>query len=1809
MAKHDSQMADIPDAVQRAMNELPRVKSGRFPDAAQPPTHASNTNNTAELPISDEGGVMEQLLVGSGDIAPSSSTAPDYYQQASLPLFQAHYEYWSRTLAGAPVMLDLPTDRPRSHRSTNGSKIPILLDAHLTLSLKKLAIEHDMDLGMVVMTGWSAVLARLSRQDDIVVGYHHSGPGGLGSKEQTDNDTMLLRLDLSGEPNVFQLLQRVKKAASSSMDHRYFPSDSIPEITGLPLIQVGLRWNQAPLHSDTPIPVELELQLQEQDNEVVGSMLFSSDLFNPDTIKRHVGYLCSMLQAMTVDVDRPVMVVDLLSQSERDLVLGQWNDMQRDYPDHLCIHHLFEQQVELTPDATALVFNEQSLTYSELNERANRLAHHLVGLGVQPDSLVAICVERSFSMIIGVLAILKAGGAYVPLDPSYPNERLAYILDDAAPTITLVDAVGRATLNEVRQNHHQKDITSILIDLNNYPPSSTVNPEARALTSRHLAYIVYTSGSTGRPKGVMVEHQGVVNYILSRIDEFSLDTNSRVLQFASLSFDMSLIDIFTALYSGASLHLLKDRTRLDREELWGYIQEHLITQAVLPPAILQECKNCPPLNTRLTLVCAGEELPATLLRALQLLVPNGCIRNEYGPTEATIVTTSWKSSHEFKGDIVPIGRPVANKRIYILDEHQRLSPLGAVGELYIGGVGIARGYLNRPGLTAKAFVPDPFSGDKDARMYKTGDLARYLSDGNIIFLGRNDHQVKIRGFRIELGEIKACLSAHPLIQSAAVVTMEIGREKRLVAYVVAMPDDQLVHALRSHLTSCLPDYMVPTAIVRLDSLPLSTNGKLDHQALPVPDSDAFALQDYEEPQGETEATVARIWVELLHLDQVGRNDDFFALGGHSLLAARMLNRLRQHGLATSISAIYRSPVLSDLAKTLERHRSESIPPNLITPQDTKLAPEMLPLISLSQVEINHIIEQTPGGVANIQDIYSLSPFQDGILFHHLLTTEGDPYLISVQMAFETRNLLDRYLEAFQEVLDRHDILRTAFIWKNISTPAQVVWHHATLPVQEFTLNPADGPISKQLEERFHSKHYRINLTQAPLLRLMVAQDTDGRWILSQLMHHLIGDHVAVELRNNEIEKILHGQGQNLPTPHPFRNAIAQARSESHHDIHRHFFEDMLGDIDEPIFPFGMAEVQNNGAHITESHSMLPQELSNRLRFQAKQMGVTMASLCHVAWSLVLARTSRQERVVFGTVLSGRMQNVREDDHTMGIHINTLPFRCNINSQSVRECVRQAHTQLAVLLEHGYASLAMAQKCSGVPAGTPLFSALLNYLHSSLPAGGTERLGIELTSEEEQVHYPGIEFLGGRERTNYPFTLIALDYDTALGLAVQTQHPVDPRVVESYMKQALESLVVALESAPDMAILGLEVLPREERELLLHGFNTTQQEYPSELCIHHLFEQQVTLTPEATALVFNGLSMVYSELNEHANRLAHHLIGSGVRPDSLVAICVERSFGMIIGVLAVLKAGGAYVPIDPSYPSERLAYILDDAAPTIALVDAVGRTTLSEASEHLQHRKDTAFIMIDSSDHLLSSTVNPEVCTLTSRHLAYIVYTSGSTGRPKGVMVEHQGVVNYVLSRIDAFSLDINSRVLQFASLNFDMSVIDIFTALFSGASLHLLEDRIRLDREELWGYIQEHSITQAVLPPAILQECKNCPPLSTKLKLISAGEELPVTLLSALRPLIPNGCIMNEYGPTEATIVTTNWKSSHDFNGATVPVGRPIANKRIYILDDRQRPSPLGVIGELYIGGVGIARGYLNRPELTSKVFLPDPFAEDKDAR
>ena len=1090
---------------------------------------------------------------------------------------QAQSEYWQRTLAGAPAVLELPIDHRRPVQQDHaGAFVELELDAGLTAGLKALSRRHGTTLFMTLLAGWAALLARLAGEDDVVIGTP------VANRARTEIEPLIgffvnslaLRLDLSGSPTVGELLQRVKGRALEAQQHQDLPFEQVVEIVcpprslaHTPVFQVMFAWQNSG-ESDLELPgltaaplriphsfakFDLTLSLAEAGGRISGGLEYATALFDRATIERHAGYLRRLLEGMVADDARAVDRLPLLSEAERHQLLVEWNATEADYPRDKCVHELFEAQAARTPDAIAVVHDDARLTYAELNARANRLAHHLRTLGVKPDARVAICVERSLEMVVGLLAILKAGAAYVPLDPAYPAQRLAYMLEDSAPVAVLTHAQAQARVPAAFDGAAAAlPVIDLEADAERWAgqPESDPDRSSVGLTARHLAYVIYTSGSTGQPKGVRVEHRNIVNHMAWMADTWPLAPGNAVLQRTSISFDASVWELFAPLLQGARLVLASADAQRDPRVVIGDIIKSGVTVAQFVPSLLRafvaderhvECQSLQ------AIFCGGEVLALEL--CLQLRASLGIrIANLYGPTEATIDAAVWvcPANEDDDPPLIPLGRPISNTRIYILDGHGEPVPIGVAGEIYIGGAGVARGYLNQPELTAERFLADPFAGEADARMYKTGDLGRYLPDGTIEFLGRNDFQVKIRGFRIEPGEIEARLTQHPAVREAVVLAREDGPgDKRLVAYYTVVPDAEAAdaEALRRHLSAILPEYMVPAAYVRLDALPLTANGKLDRKALPAPDGAAYAARGYEAPVGEIEMHLARIWAEVLGLERVGRHDNFFELGGHSLLAVRVISRLRREGLQADVRALFATPTLSALAAAMGGGDGiVEVPPNGIPLACDAITPEMLPLVSLTAAEIDRIVGAVPGGAANVQDIYPLAPLQEGILFHHLMASEGDPYVLQALLSFDSRRRLDGYLDALRAVIARHDILRTAVLWEGLAEPVQVVWRDAPLVVEEVALDPAAGDVAEQLRARFDPRRFRLDVRQAPLMQLFIAHDAvHDRWVVLELHHHLSTDHITLKVVQQEIQARLLGRAEELPAPLPFRNFVAQAR--------------------------------------------------------------------------------------------------------------------------------------------------------------------------------------------------------------------------------------------------------------------------------------------------------------------------------------------------------------------------------------------------------------------------------------------------------------------------------------------------------------------------------------------------------------------------------------------------------------------------------------------------------------------------------------------
>ncbi|MGP6459925.1 non-ribosomal peptide synthase/polyketide synthase [Pseudomonas parakoreensis] len=1718
-------------------------------------------------------------------------------------VLQRQSEYWQQTLAGAPALLMLPTDRPRpAQQDYAGSSVAVVLDERLSAGLKALGQRHGVTLYMTLMSAWAMLLSRLSGQAEVVIG----SPVANRTRAEIEGligmfvNTLALRIDTSGEPSVEALLARVKAQTLQAQAHQDLPFEQVVEITRpvrslahSPLFQTLLSWDglESPALALGELTLEgvaepshfakfdLSLSLSESNGIIRGSLEYATALFDQSTVERFVGYFQRLLQAMVGNDQALLEHAPMLAEEEQQRLLVEFNATAVDYNLEQTIHGLFEAQVARRPWAPAVVADEQQLTYAELNARANQLARHLRELGVGPDARVAICVERGLDMVVGLLAILKAGGGYVPLDPAYPLERLAYMLEDSAPLAVLVQGSTRSLLGDV-------SVPVIDLDQPHWQALPTENLSLAELTPQHSAYVIYTSGSTGQPKGVINEHRGVVNRLLWMQDAYQLTASDTVLQKTPFSFDVSVWEFFWPLMTGARLVMARPEGHKDPQYLSEIIEREHITTLHFVPSMLDvflahaDTARCSSLRQ---VMCSGEALPGSVVRRFKQQLPGSQLHNLYGPTEAAVDVTAWNCAGPLEStpDNTPIGKPIANTRMYILDAQQQPVPHGVVGELYIGGVQVARGYLNRPELNAERFLDDPFQSN--GRMYRTGDVARYLADGNIEYLGRNDDQVKIRGLRIELGEIQARLTQIDGVQEAAVLAREdVPGDKRLVAYYTGARLETDV--LRSHLLENLPDYMVPAVFVHLDRLPLSPNGKLDRKALPAPDLAALTTREYEEPVGEVEIALAQLWAELLKVERVGRHDHFFELGGHSLLAVNLVARMRRAGLSADIRVLFNQPTLAALAAAVGGEPEAEVAANLITTDCTRITPELLPLVTLDQPSIDRIVASIPGGVANVQDIYPLAPLQTGILFHHLSAAQGDPYVLQAQFAFADEQRLNTFTQALQNVIQRHDILRTSLFWDGLQDPVQVVWREAPLACEALELDGADGDVLEQLRRRFDATQYRMAVSQAPLMRVVHAWDADHQRVVALLLfHHLVMDHVALEVLQHEMQAFLIGQPQRLVEPVPYRNYVAHTLSGLSDQQHEAFFREMLGDVDEPTLPYGQNPAQEGLA--TQARLSLDATLSRNLRSQARRLGVSAASLMHLAWAQVLGPLSGRDDVVFGTVLLGRLQGGEGAERALGVFINTLPLRIDLRAHSVKGAALATHQLLSQLLQHEHAQLARIQHCSAMAPSTPLFSTLFNYRHGASAGGG---------SAEARAAWQGMQLLEAEEHSNYRLTLSVDDLGEGFSLTALAGAGIDARRICDYLQCALHALVEALEHSPHQGFEWLSILPGAEREQLLHTFNATRADYPQGLTIAQRFEQQAIERPQALAAVFAGASLSYAELNRQANMLAHHLLASGVQPDDRVAIVARRGLDTLVGLVAILKAGAGYVPVDPAHPAERLSYLLQDSAPVAVLSQSDLRERLPALSVPL--------IDLDLHQWPNEPIDNPSLPALTPQHLAYVIYTSGSTGLPKGVMVEHHTLSNLVDWHCAAFDLQAGSHTSSLAGFGFDAMAWEVWPALCVGATVHLAPNHDgNEDIDALLTWWRAQPLDVSFLPTPVAEYAFSQEPAHPTLKTLLIGGD-------RLRQFNRNQPfrVINNYGPTEATVVATSGLIAA---GDVLHIGKPVSNATVYLLDAQQRPVPLGVIGELYVGGAGVARGYLNRPQMTAERFLRDPFSSVPNAR
>jgi amino acid adenylation domain-containing protein len=1432
-----------------------------------------------------------------------------------------------------------------------------------------------------------------------------------------------------------------------------------------------------------------------------------------------------------------------------------------------CVHELIEAQVELTPEAIAVVCDSERLTYAELNARANRLAHHLRALGVRPDDRVAICAERSLEMVIGLVAIHKAGGAYAPLDPGYPAERLAYMLEDSAPVAVLTHGAARTPLEDgMARLAHRPPILNVEEDAA-WSQKSSANPDPAAigLTSRHLSHVIYTSGSTGQPKGAMNEHRSLVNRLAWGQKAYGLRPDDRVLQKTPFSFDVSAWEFFWPLLAGARLVMARPGGHRNPTYLVETVRREAITTLHFVPSMMgvfldvAEASTCASLRRVFT---SGEALPAGLVRLFHQRLPGVELHNLYGPTETAIEVTARSCPAGALTASVPIGRPIANTRIYILDRFREPVPVGASGEIHIGGVQVGRGYLNRPELTAERFIANPFV--EGERLYRTGDLGRFRPDGTIEYLGRNDFQVKIRGFRIELGEIEARLAEHPGVREAVVLAREDAPgDKRLVAYYTSPVDAAApgAEALRAHLAASLPEYMVPAAYVPLETLPLTANGKLDRNALPAPDRNALAARGYEPPLGETEERLARIWAALLRVERIGRHDNFFELGGHSLLGVRMLSRLRQaSGADLPLADLFAHPTLAVFSAAAET-----------------CARSPLPSIG-------------PAGLAGAPP---LSFAQQRLWFLAQIDGVSEAYHIPLNVRLKGELHKHALRRALDRLVARHEALRTTFVVADGQAVQRIAPPSLGFALEEHDLageRDPEGALQKLVAEENAGA---FDLQRGPLARGRLIRLGDREHALLMTLHHIVSDGWSTSVLNRELSVLYAAFSGGRADPLPDlaiqyadyavwqRRWLSEAMRREQADYWRRTLAGAPAVLNLPLDRPRRSKQDYAGAALRlEFH----ERLTAALKALSLRRGTTLFMTILAGWAALLSRLSGQEDVVIGAAVANRGRV--EIEPLIGFFVNSLALRVDLSGDpSVGELLDRVKTRVLDARRHEdlpFEHVVEIVRPLRSIAHEPIFQTMFAWQNH----------------EEEPLDLPGLTTtpLGSpRSHAKYDLTLSLgeaggrivgdLEYSTAL---------FDRETIErhgGYLSRLLE----AMAADETLKIDRLPLLGEAERHRVLIEWNATEADYPRDKAVHELFEAQAARTPQAIAVASDGARLTYAELDAQANRFARRLRTLGVKPEDRVAIALERSIALVVAQLAFLKCGAAYLPLDQNAPLQRQAFMIEDCE---------ARVVVASAGAAVPEAPDMTRVDLD-----LKSLAGPDLRdwdpSVGGEGTAYVMYTSGSTGQPKGVLAPHRAIVRLALNNGYADFMP-SDRVAFASNPAFDASTMEVWGALLNGACVVVIEHAALIDPQHFGRRLEDESISILWLTAGLFQQYAGAlaGPFAGLRILITGGDVVDPGVVARLLAKSPPR-LLNGYGPTETTTFAAAYHIREIAASApTVPIGRPISNARIYILDRHREPVPIGAPGEIHIGGAGVAHGYLNRPELTAERFVASPFVD-----
>jgi amino acid adenylation domain-containing protein/thioester reductase-like protein len=1759
--------------------------------------------------------------------------------------------YWREHLAGAPTLLELPTERPRAAVETfDGERHAFTLPRDLAEGLRRRCRESDVTPFMAMLAALQVLLARYSNQPDVVVGTPVAGR----SHPELDPvvglfvNTLALRGRLTGDPTLRQVLDQARETTLNGLSNQDVPFEKLVEelqpersLSHSPVFQVQLIVQNAPSsplelpgltvtgegqHSRTA-KFDLTLEVNTAGKEIRMWLEYNTALFSRHWATRFAACLMSVIRAVVEDPQMSAYDVDLLPAAERAEVVTTPNRTNALVPSDCVVDELV---TVLSGDGTAIVADGVPTVASQVGDRAARLATVLAAHGVTPDARVGLCLERSAVMVASMLGVWRAGGAYVPLDPAFPRERLRMMVDDSGLNVIVTDTTQRWLADQLAGDC----VTVVEVDSAEVA-AAPPQPRPVALHGDMLAYVIYTSGSTGRPKGVQVPHRPLANLLYAFRGLLGLGPSDTWVAVTTLSFDIAVLELLLPLLAGSRLVIATREQSAEPRALRRLLDDAGATVLQATPATWQMLTISGGVSAGVrTRLCGGEALPLAL--AAELAEPGAALWNVYGPTETTV----WSAAGTVPSapESIEVGPPIANTALYVLDRRLLPVPLGVAGELFIGGYGLARGYHDRPGLTADRFVPDPFAAGAGARMYRTGDLVRRLPSGHLEFLGRMDNQVKVRGFRIETGEIEAVLSAHPAVLQAVVTADTSAGETRLVAYLVpattgAAPAD-LWSQLRPHLRDQLPDYMLPASLVVLERLPLTPNGKVDRRALPAPSWGEKSDVVYQPPRTEVEQRLADIWAELLRTSEpVGINHDFFSLGGHSLAATRMLARIRTlFGAQLSLREIFAGPTVAEIATAVVAHpdygqlppapRGATGPAATGAPSLPAAAPAAGgDLASMSDQDIEQLLQaalrERAARTAPVgPQQYPLSPLQRRLWFLHELAPDQPTY--TVHGVFALSGAVDEAAlrDAVAALVARHAALRTTFTQTD-GDPVQVVAARAEADVAVVDLaHEAAGRVVALANDTLaEAVREPFDLATGPLLRVrLVRMRPDVHLVLLHL-HHLVADHQSLSILRRELQQLYREHSGGEPAALPalteqyatYAEAASapaeQQRQREQLDYWRRRLADAPAVLELPTDrPRPPVQTTRGGSYL----SSLTAGLTTAVMQAARRCATTPLPLLLSAFHVLLARYSGQSDVVVGTPVT--LRPTESMAQVVGLFVNTVVTRADLSGNPTLggtvDAVQRDWLEALGHAEVPFDRVAEALQPQRSAAYPPVFQVMFvlnDDEEQSLAGSGS---GSDELLEQVDVHLPAARFdvtlslwrYRGRYAVKFDYNVDLFDEATIARMA-------------RHYGAVLETMV----AEPDRRVWELPLADPSEQVELAAG-RRRDRDYPPTLVIDRVAAAAVAAAYPPTPLSATD-RLTYGQLCRRAFALAHHLRSEGVGPEQRVGLMLPAGSDALVGLLGILYAGGAYVPLDPGHPADRLRWLLDDSGAEVTVTTAgfagrlaghPGRVVLLE--EAPAGEPDEA-----------GATVAAPAPGPHERNTAYVIYTSGSTGTPKGVAIEHAALRNLTEAFVEIHGFGPGDRLLMLPPLSFDASVGDVFPALAAGAALVLHPEPAGLAGKDLVRFCAEQQVTVVDAPSVLWQQwvedlaAGSVPTGHTLEQVMVGGEAVPTEKLRAwARATGGTVRLVNHYGPTETTVCATTYTSvdAAEVAGRTyLPIGTPLPNLRCYVVDAQGGLAPDGVAGELYVGGVAVARGYHGRPGLTAHRFVPDPFSGEEGAR